>query len=428
MNIAIIGAGFTGLTAAHDLLKAGHKVTLYESAPHVGGLASGFKLPKWDWTIERFYHHIFTTDADILRLAEEVGVREKFFFNDQITAFFCKEHGSHAVSLMGVLTYPHMPLIDRIRYGLSGVIMKLRNDWQYLETQTAENVMRKLSGNRAYEERWGPLLDAKFGPFAKDVNAAWMWARVKSRSFKLGYYVGGFQAFADALADRVRSAGATLHLNARVSAVRPAAQGWTVHEAGGDAAYDRVLIAAGPGVIRALAPDLPADYLAGIGALKSMGAVVLVASLSQSLLTSGEYWFMPPKGEFPYLNVVEHTNMLDKEHYGNDTVIYLGDYLPQDHHYFTASDAEIADEWFAPLNKINPAFKREWVKHTWVFREKYAQPIPFLNHSRNVPTIATPLPGLFFASMSHVYPWDRGTNFAVKLGREAARLVAKGKS
>ena len=27
------------------------------------------------------------------------------------------------------------------------------------------------------------------------------------------------------------------------------------------------------------------------------------------------------------------------------------------------------------------------------------------------------------ASMSHVYPWDRGTNYAVELGRRVAREV-----
>jgi hypothetical protein len=37
-----------------------------------------------------------------------------------------------------------------------------------------------------------------------------------------------------------------------------------------------------------------------------------------------------------------------------------------------------------------------------------------------IPATRTPLPGLFFASMSQVYPWDRGTNYAVELGRRVA--------
>jgi hypothetical protein len=37
--------------------------------------------------------------------------------------------------------------------------------------------------------------------------------------------------------------------------------------------------------------------------------------------------------------------------------------------------------------------------------------------------LRTPLNGLYFASMSQVYPWDRGTNFAVEIGRRVARMV-----
>jgi hypothetical protein len=63
------------------------------------------------------------------------------------------------------------------------------------------------------------------------------------------------------------------------------------------------------------------------------------------------------------------------------------------------------------------------VRKTWLFRTNYAQPIPLVNHSKNIPAIQTPIPGLFFASMSQVYPWDRGTNFAVEIGRRAAGLM-----
>src|SRR5574340_339351 len=37
MKIAIIGAGFGGMAAAYDLRKAGHEVTIFESADYVGG-------------------------------------------------------------------------------------------------------------------------------------------------------------------------------------------------------------------------------------------------------------------------------------------------------------------------------------------------------------------------------------------------------
>ncbi len=79
---------------------------------------------------------------------------------------------------------------------------------------------------------------------------------------------------------------------------------------------------------------------------------------------------------------------------------------------------------FAPhLKKFNPRFEMDWVKKVWVFKTTYGQPVPPVNHSQHIPAIQTPVEGLYFASMSQVYPWDRGTNFAVEIGRRAARLM-----
>jgi hypothetical protein len=86
-----------------------------------------------------------------------------------------------------------------------------------------------------------------------------------------------------------------------------------------------------------------------------------------------------------------------------------------------SSKEQLLEKFLPSLTRFNPDFKPDWVRESWLFRTNYAQPIPLVNHSRNIPTIRTPLPGLFFASMSQVYPWDRGTNFAVEIARRAAR-------
>nr|MBN1228808.1 FAD-dependent oxidoreductase [Anaerolineae bacterium] len=128
---------------------------------------------------------------------------------------------------------------------------------------------------------------------------------------------------------------------------------------------------------------------------------------------------------FPFLALVEHTNYVSPEYFGGDRIVYMGDYLSPAHPYFRLSDEEIADLYLPALNKVNPDFSPDWIKRKWVFRAPYAQPVPFVNHSRNIPAIQTPLKGLFFASMSQVYPWDRGTNYAVEMGRRAARLMTQ---
>jgi protoporphyrinogen oxidase len=155
-----------------------------------------------------------------------------------------------------------------------------------------------------------------------------------------------------------------------------------------------------------------------------MGAVVMVLALKEQLSKEGYYWYNIPKSAgFPFLAVVEHTNFVPQEKFGGDHIVYIGDYLEPDHAYFKMNETELLDLFTPHLKKFNPAFEKDWIRKVWVFKTAYAQPVPAVNHSKNIPTIETPVDGLYFASMSQVYPWDRGTNFAVEIGRKAARLI-----
>jgi protoporphyrinogen oxidase len=161
-----------------------------------------------------------------------------------------------------------------------------------------------------------------------------------------------------------------------------------------------------------------------------MGAVVVILALDRQLLTDGTYWLSLPasdpdksKAEFPFLALVEHTNYMDRAHYGGDHLVYCGDYIRPDHPYFSMSEDELADLFIESLSTFNPNFSRDWIRKRWVFRVPYAQPIPYVNHSQALPDLRTPVKGLYLASMSQVYPWDRGTNYAVEMGRQAASMA-----
>ena len=154
----------------------------------------------------------------------------------------------------------------------------------------------------------------------------------------------------------------------------------------------------------------------------------MVLALKHQLSEQGYYWFNLPKSAgFPFLALVEHTNFLTPDYFGGDHILYAGDYLEPDHEYFSLSQDELLQRFLPTFSRINPKFNPDWVRKTWLFRTNYAQPIPLVNHSRNIPAIQTPMQGLYFASMSQVYPWDRGTNFAVQIGRQVARLIIEGR-
>ena len=429
MKIAIIGAGFGGLAAAYDLRNAGHEVTVFESADFVGGLASGFKEPNWDWSVEKFYHHWFQSDASMLGLIRELGWMDKVIFPRPLTVMYHAGKFYPFDSILKALLFPGLGFgLDKVRFGFVGLYLRLTNNWRALEKVTADAWMTKWAGRRVYEQMWKPLLVGKFGPFYRDVNMAWMWARIKARTTRLGTFEGGFQKFADLFADRLRASGVEIRLGTAVRSIKRNADGGLALEAGEVESFDRVLVTASPQLLAKMCPDLPQEYLKGLLELKSMGAVVMALSLKEQLSKDGYYWFNLPKEEgFPFLALVEHTNYIPPEKFGGDHIVYAGDYLEQGHEYFSLSEAELLERFLPAFQRINPAFTRDWVKKVWLFKTNYAQPVPLLNHSKNIPAIATPIDGLYFASMSQVYPWDRGTNFAVEIGRRAAKMMLEAK-
>jgi protoporphyrinogen oxidase len=432
-RVGIIGAGVAGLSAAYDLSRQGFRVTILEASSQVGGLAAGFKADHWEWTLEKFYHHWFASDHHMLGLIEELGWSDQVLFPRPYTVvyhqgqFYPLDSYSEALKF----TLKHFSLPDLVRFGLVGLYLRLSPRWQPLERVTADAWMRRWAGERVYNTLWRPLLVGKFGEENLDVvNMAWLWARLHARTTRLGTFVGGFQVFLDKLADRLHTMGVDIRLDHRVTAIKaagnastpPVRNQVTLELPGGGETFDAVISTSSPALMARLAPDLPESYSASLRSLKSMGAVVLIMSLSQRL--TEYYWHnLPKEAGFPFLAMVEHTNFIGPEHYGGDHIIYCGDYLKPDHEYFSLTKEELLEIFLPALKRFNPRFERSWLKESWLWKTPYAQPVPPLNHSQNIPPLRTPLPGLYFASMSQVYPWDRGTNFAVEIGRQVAGMV-----
>jgi len=267
VRIAIIGGGVTGLTAAYDLSRNQQAaVTVYEAGPHLGGLAAGFKgRPEWEWPLEHYYHHLFTSDRAMFDLVREIGFGHALKIYRPNTAIHYQGKNYPLDSVTRVLTFPLIPLIDRLRMGMAIAYLRYnpRRPWRQFDRMRADEWARKWMGKRAYEAAWEFQLEGKFGDHYKEINMAWLWARVFARTTKLAYFDGGFQAFIEHLAGRIRQQGVQIQTQSPIRLIKPVAGGgFEIHTNDRPpATFDRVLSTVSPRLMQQMAPDLPAAYL-----------------------------------------------------------------------------------------------------------------------------------------------------------------------
>ena len=214
MRIAIIGAGFTGLSAAYKLTKLGHKVFVFEKEEFPGGLAGGYKEPNWNWTLEKHYHHFFTNDNFAINLAKEIN--QKILILRPKTSTLINGLIYQLDSPKSLLTFPLLSIGERFRMGLSLAFLRYSPFYKKLDSYNARQSLAKMMGQRGFELIWKPLFLAKFGKYSKEVSLAWYWARIKKRTTSLAYPEGGFLEFAKKLKDISEKKGAIFNFNSEV--------------------------------------------------------------------------------------------------------------------------------------------------------------------------------------------------------------------
>lgn len=427
-KIVIIGGGFTGMACASELADAGYQVTLLERNSFLGGLAAGFKESGWNSSLEYYYHHWFASDADVIHFARKWEAENDIVFKRPLTVFETKQSGFVPLdSAVALLKFPELSLLEKVRMGMALAYLKVTKNWHDMDKVTAGLWCRRFMGEKGFQAIWKPLLDGKFGTqWSEKVNMAWLWARISSRTPSLGTYKGGFQEFINRGEQALLKRGVTISKNvSSIQVSQDENKKWHVTANGEKIACDSVVVAASPFALNAILPNLSEAYKKQLSERSHLGAVVCILSLKIPLTQNQIYWYnMRKTPENPFLAVVDHSEFVPATEFGGEHLIYVADYVDPNSSEWRRSDEELVSLALKTLKKINPSLSPQHVNRHWVFRETYAQPIPEPGAgTRMLPTVVPGHPGLFHASMSHVYPWDRGTNYALALGKTVADNV-----
>lgn len=428
-QVVIVGAGFGGLATAHELAKSGIRVTVLESDNEVGGLASSFNVG--DAKLDRFYHIWYTNDYDVLDLVKELGLSENVITNPTNASIYYANNFFKLSKVIDLLRFRPLAFRDRIRLGLLVSRARAVKNWSALEEMTAHDWLRSLGGENVYRVVWQPLLKGKFGEYAEEISAVWFWNKLKLRSAsrrqgggeRFAYLKGGFATLAEALANRIRELGGRIHLNSAVSKIHPDGTGWSVETVNGAVYADRVIMTPPLPVIADMVRDwVEVDYVKRLERVRYIGNTCLVLELDRPLTQS--YWLNVNDPTFPFVALIEHTNLAASSDYGGRHIVYVSKYMPPTDQLFSLSATEFLDYSLPYLQRMFPLLKRNWILAHHLWRAKWSQPIIERGYSKLMPPVDAPRSGLHICTMAQIYPEDRGTNYAIRAGTALARRLA----
>jgi protoporphyrinogen oxidase len=430
LKIAVIGAGLTGLTAAYRLSKNGHEVTVFEEADTPGGLAFAFQAGSE--LLDRFYHHMFVSDTELLELIDELSLSDRLDWYEPKNAIYLEDSLYPFTSPVDLLNFKPLRFLSRIRMGLLVLSSKFIKDYRPFEFIRAKDWIIARSGRDAYDKVWGPLLISKFDVDADSVSGTWIWNKFKLRGSsrgkniskeQLGYIQGGFITIIDALADRIQNNGCRLLLNKSVKSISKNGDNkWEVSAENGSEIFDRILFTAAPELLANVCSGFTPEYENNLRLIRYKANLCLTLELEESL--SPYYWITVAQAGLPFVLIIEHTNLVGLKGYGSH-IVYLSRYLDESDPLYSSSDDEIVHTFIKGLQRVFPDFKKESIKKASLSRARYAQPVVKMGYGESIPAVKTPLDGLYLASMPQIYPEDRGLNYAVRLADHAVDEISK---
>ena len=427
----IIGAGFSGLTLGLRLVEAGKSVVIVESDRQVGGLAADFKLSN-NHNLERFYHHWFNNDYEINKIVRDLGLIKHLKEYPSNTGMYFNKTIWKLSSPIDLLRFKVLSLPDRIRLGLVTLLVRRVKDWKAIEGKSIREWLEPLCGKKVYKNVWAPLVNAKFSIYKEDVSAAWMWKKIALRGSTrhrngretLLYIDGGFGRLAKSIAKRFCDLGGEIVCEEKILELVTSGDFVVAVKSSSQRDYHptEIIFTGAPEQLASIMRNCgKTNWLERLNSIKYLANICLVLLLDRSL--SKTYWLNVNDPGFPFVGVIEHTNLVSSKDYGSLHVVYLSRYISSHDADFKLADDSYFEKCVQSLMEMFPNFKKSWIKEHYIWRAPFAQPIVTKNYSEIIPTKVTPFRNLYLNSMAQIYPEDRGTNYAIKSAESLTKVL-----
>jgi protoporphyrinogen oxidase len=423
LRVAVVGGGIAGLASAYFLAKAGHRPAVLESSAQLGGLGTHFE--HHGVTMDRHYHVILDSDAELIVLIAEIGLADQLRWTETGMGFLVDGQLYGFNSPLDLLRFRALGLSDRLRTGLGALyITKLKRSGCDLDAVRAVDWLRSLFGQRVFERIWDPLLRAKFGDRRDGVPAYWVW-NMLNREKDGGQEVKGslrcgYHGLAAAIAAAIAARGGEVRLQSPVRAIEEAPGGVRVTTARGSERFDAVVSTLPLPVLArivqgGLGPAVPLRDLAYQGVVNA-----LVVSRKQ---LERFYWTAVVDPRFPFQGVVETTHVIPPAWVGGRHLCYVMNYCDPDSELYRRSDDVVAGQAVEGLAAVYPRFSRRDVEAVYVFRAPYVEPAWTVGYLKRRPAPRVGRSRLYVCSTAQAYPRVTAWNTSVSLAAETVTTL-----
>ncbi len=421
MKTVIIGGGLAGLAAGYRL--AGKdEIIIIEKEPELGGMASSYNINGYN--IEKYYHHIFAGDKELISLIEELGLGRKLEWLRGTTGYYFNGKIYPMNTPFEILRA--LPLADVIR--LTWLVLKAKNikDRAPFDEITAKQWIIDTAGESVYNNFFFPLLSSKLGENKEKVSAAWLLGRVQIRSNrgakgeKLGYMRGGFNALLEMIAGHIRKRGGKIIKGevSKIDIANGSAGGIIVD--GKRIECDRIISTIPPHVLEKIIGSGVLEYDLKIN---YQGSACALFGLTEKVMDD-IYW-LNIKEDVPFGAVIEHTNFIPETDYGEHLMYVTSYFQDQDSVLWRSKDEEVIELYMKGLEKLFPGFRKK-IKWWRLRRDIDTAPVYEVGYGKKVLPYKTNIKGLYLAGMFSEanYP-ERSMNGSIAAGFKCADEIIK---
>jgi protoporphyrinogen oxidase len=423
-DISIIGGGILGMGLSLELSKRGYRVSLFEAADSLGGLASPWQIENITW--DKFYHVILMSDAFTLKMLGEIGLNDKMNWVKTKTGFYTDGKLYSMSNSFEFLRFPPLGLIDKFRLGLTIMAASKIKDWKRLEKIYVASWLTKWSGKNTFEKMWLPLLRAKLGDYYKQTSASFIWATIQRmyaakkgglKEEMFGYADGGYASILGAFEQKLKAVGVEIYTGHAIKEIISQEESLTLEFMNGNKYKAKECIVTLPSPVAAtLCPTLSVTEKEQLNNIQYLGVICVSMLLKKSI--SPYYVTNITDTWVPFTGVIEMSALVDKKNFNNNALIYLPKYIAPDDPLFSKSDEDIEKEFKSALMKMYPFISEEDIICMKTARAKRVFALPGLNYSESLPAVKTTVPGLYIANSSYITNGTLNVNETIQLAEK----------